>query len=186
MLAIRYLCQSANAPGGELVALHGQQSVRRRSFVMARRRVLPLESAKAEGDVMTRFFFDFRKGAEQVADTEGTELADVEEAYLEAFKAAQEMWSDLLRQRFDPRRCYFDVRNHDGEMMFVLPFQEVVDSCKNRPNLSIERTFEELAITHNYAMRISDEFRQEIQSTRRALQESRALLQRTTAPPPRR
>ena len=42
---------------------------------------------------MPRFFFDFRQGDERCADAQGTEFADVEQAYLEAFTAAQDMWA---------------------------------------------------------------------------------------------
>jgi len=56
----------------------------------------------------------------------------VEQAYLEAFKGAQDMWSELLRQRRDPRHCAFEVRDEQRDLLFVLPFQEVIESCDNR------------------------------------------------------
>jgi len=81
---------------------------------------------------MARFFFDFRQAGKYTRDLEGIEFAGVEQAYLEAFKAAQDMWSELLKQRRDPRRCVFEVRGGSGEILFVLPFQEVVDCCTDR------------------------------------------------------
>ena len=81
---------------------------------------------------MQRFFFDFCQGTERCPDAEGTEFANVEQAYLEAFKAAQDMWSEFLRQRQDPRRCVFEVRNDQRELLFALPFHEVMDSCRDR------------------------------------------------------
>jgi hypothetical protein len=81
---------------------------------------------------MARFFFDFREDSDCCKDAEGTEFVDVEQAYLEAFKGAQDMWGELLRQRRDPRRCAFEVRNEQRDLLFVLPFTEVIESCDNR------------------------------------------------------
>ena len=41
------------------------------------------------------------------------------------------MWSELLRQRRDPRQCAFEVRNEQRDLLFVLMFQEVIESCEN-------------------------------------------------------
>lgn len=125
---------------------------------------------------MQRYFFDFRQAGVRVPDTEGLEFRDVEEAYLEAFRAAQEMWSELLKERRDPRRCSFEVRNAAGEILFLFPFQEVVDCCTDRRAIALRRTFEELTHTSNYAKRVGDEFVEEVRTLRRALQDSRALL----------
>ena len=81
---------------------------------------------------MQRYFFDFRQAGVRVPDTQGLEFRDVEQAYLEAHRAAQEMWSELLKQRRDPRRCVFEVCNQAGELLFVFPFQEVMDCCTDR------------------------------------------------------
>jgi len=78
---------------------------------------------------MPHYFFDFRQADVLTRDTIGIEFANVEQAYLEAFRAAQEMWSELLKQRQDPRRCMFEVRNTEGETLFLFPFQETVDCC---------------------------------------------------------
>jgi hypothetical protein len=80
---------------------------------------------------MAHYFFDFREGSDCCADAQGTEFANVEQAYLEAFTGAQDMWSELLRQRRDPRQCAFEVRNEQRDLLFVLMFQEVIESCEN-------------------------------------------------------
>ena len=125
---------------------------------------------------MTRFFFDFVQTGQRTKDAEGIELPDVEQAYLEAFKAGQEMWSELLKQRRDPRRCFFEVRNGAEEILFVFPLQEVVDACTDRTAAPLKHTFERLTHTHNYANRIQDEFAREIRSTQQVLEVSRELL----------
>ena len=81
---------------------------------------------------MPRFFFDFHQGADRRPDTEGIEFASVEQAYLEAVRAVQDMWSEFLRQRQDPRRCVFEICNDQHELLLVLPFREVMDSCTDR------------------------------------------------------
>ena len=125
---------------------------------------------------MQRYYFDFRQAGVRVPDTEGVEFHDVEQAYLEAFRAAQDMWSELLKQRRDPRRCSFEVRNAAGEILFLFPFQEVMDCCTDQRAISLRRTFEELSHTSNYAKRVGDEFAEEVRSLRQSLQHSRALL----------
>lgn len=81
---------------------------------------------------MPRYFFDFRQAGHLALDSEGLEFANVEQAYLEAFRTAQDMWSELLKQRRDPRHCFFEVRNTSDDILFTLPFQEVVDCCTDR------------------------------------------------------
>ena len=125
---------------------------------------------------MPRFFFDFVQAGERVPDTLGVELPTVERAYLEAFKAGQEMWSELLKQRRDPRRCSFEVLSQEGDLMFTFPLQEVVDCCTdNRADRDGRNTFDELRAVHNYAKRVRDEFAREVLITRGVLQDSLAL-----------
>jgi len=81
---------------------------------------------------MPRFFFDFVQAGQRTKDAEGLELANVEQAYLEVFRASQEMWSELLKQRRDPRRCAFEVRNWADDVLFHFPLQEVVDCCTDQ------------------------------------------------------
>jgi len=124
---------------------------------------------------MQRFFFDFCQGTERCPDAEGTEFANVEQAYLEAFKAAQDMWSEFLRQRQDPRRCVFEVRNDQRELLFALPFHEVMDSCRDRePPLHV--SFEQIAHAAEKTKQVSAEFMQQLNLVRATLEQSRALL----------
>jgi hypothetical protein len=81
---------------------------------------------------MPRYFFDFRQGTQCSPDSHGADFATVEDAYLEGIKGIQDMWGDLLRKRQDPRRCRFEVRNEQRELLFVLPFQEALDCCLDR------------------------------------------------------
>ena len=55
------------------------------------------------------YFFHLRTAQGLNPDETGLELPDAEAAYLEAFKTAQDMWADLLRQREDPTRHSFEI-----------------------------------------------------------------------------
>jgi hypothetical protein len=125
---------------------------------------------------MPRYFFDFCQGPDRCADADGTEFANVEQAYLEAFRGAQDMWSELLRQRRDPRRCTFEVRNRDRELLFVLPFQEVIDSCHDRQFAPVRQNLEKAALALNHTRRVSEQFTEALQAVHKTLAESRALL----------
>lgn len=125
---------------------------------------------------MPRFFFDFRQGAEICPDAEGTEFAHVEQAYLESFRAAQDMWGELLRQRRDPRRCLFEVRNGKRELLFVLPFMEVIESCTDRQQNPIRFNIEQATHAIAHSKRINEEFVRTLQAVRRTLEASRDLV----------
>jgi len=96
---------------------------------------------------------------------------------LEAFEAAREMWGELLKQRRDPRRCSFEVRNERRDLLFQLPFGEVLESCQDRsPRFEIEHTIRELRHTQQHARRIRREFAREIEMSRLTLRNSAKLL----------
>jgi hypothetical protein len=123
---------------------------------------------------MPRFFFDFLQGADRCPDGDGVEFADVEQAYLEAVKGSQDMWSELLRQRCDPRQCAFEVRDERREILFVLPFQEVMDNCVDRAVPL--HSFDNVAAAAHHTKGVSEEFIQTLYSVRQTLEQSRALL----------
>lgn len=121
-------------------------------------------------------FFDFRQGNDRAVDTEGTEFPDSEQAYLEAFRAAEDMWSDLLRQRQDPRRCSFDVCDGQRNILFTLPFQEVLDSCRDSQPKSLQDNFRKAMDTVRFANRMRDELQEAMEQMRQSLNESKKLL----------
>lgn len=125
---------------------------------------------------MPRYFFDFCQGGDRCADAEGSEFTNVEHAYLEAFRGAQDMWGELLRSRQDPRRCIFEVRNDRRELLFTLPFQEVVESCIDRPTPPARMNLEDVREAAIYARRVCGEFQETLRSVRRTLDQSRELM----------
>lgn len=81
---------------------------------------------------MGRFYFNFRQGESYSSDDEGSSFTTVEEAYLGAMAAAQDIWRELLVQREDPLACAFEVTDDQGNDLFTLPFSEVLDACGTR------------------------------------------------------
>jgi hypothetical protein len=78
-----------------------------------------------------RFFLNLRRGEVSVApDDDGAEFASIEEAYLESFKGAQELWPELLRNRQDPRQYAYHITDSDGAVLMELPFAEIVECCR--------------------------------------------------------
>jgi hypothetical protein len=63
-------------------------------------------------------------------DDDGAEFASIEEAYLESFKGAQELWPELLRNRQDPRQYVYNITDSDGAVLMELPFAEIVECCR--------------------------------------------------------
>ena len=81
---------------------------------------------------MALCYFNFRQGTVFSVDELGCDFASVEDAYLGAVRAAQEMWSELLQRREDPLLCTFEVTDAKGRELFCLPFSEVLEVCSGR------------------------------------------------------
>jgi hypothetical protein len=130
---------------------------------------------------MRRYYFDFRQDAQLTHDNLGCEFPSIEDAYLEAFNAAREIWVELLRQRRDPRHCSFEVHDGAGSLLFVLPFWEVLESCRNYPRgkSTLLETFRESMDTVRHISRVHDEFVQQMESARQTLRESAKLIAAT-------
>jgi hypothetical protein len=62
-------------------------------------------------------------------DEEGADFAGLEDAYLEAFASAQELWPNLLKDRCDPRRYAYDITDAAGVALMELRFTELLDTC---------------------------------------------------------
>jgi len=56
----------------------------------------------------------------------GSDLADANAAYVEAYEAAQELVIDMIRTRRNAISHRFDVCDEDGRLVFELPFSEVL------------------------------------------------------------
>lgn len=63
-------------------------------------------------------------------DEDGIDLIDPNTAYLEGYRAACEIWGELLLVREDPTLYTFEIRDAAGELHFELPFLEVLAQAK--------------------------------------------------------
>ena len=77
-----------------------------------------------------RFYFDHSGPHGLDRDEVGLELPDLDTAYLEAFRAATEMWIEALGEVRNPSRERFEIRDAGGQLLLVLPFSEIIESGK--------------------------------------------------------
>jgi hypothetical protein len=80
---------------------------------------------------MQRFYLNLHRGDALAApDDEGAEFASIEEAFLEAFSTAQELWPEFLRKRQDPREYAYHIADARGVVLMEVPFAEVLEICR--------------------------------------------------------
>jgi hypothetical protein len=129
---------------------------------------------------MSRYFFNFRQGTAYSIDEEGCDFDSVEEAYLAAFRAAQDMWRDLLIARQDPLLCAFEITDTDGHDLVVLPFGEILDACRGNnsinPFKSHNGAFHEAIEGNRRSRRLMSEISSVLGEARATLRESVGLL----------
>ena len=133
---------------------------------------------------MPRYFFHYHQGEELSPDDQGLEFDSVEAAYLSAYKGALDMWSELMRMRLDPRDSAFEVTDAQNRQMFVLPFAEVLDSCKSADRRSevhdvkptVRRVLERTKACRLNAQQSLTNLQNELFVTRRMMWESRNLI----------
>jgi hypothetical protein len=118
----------------------------RRRWKLVRRTFAQVLGLK--GSIVQRLHLNLRQGEILVApDHEGAEFASIEEAFLEAFRGAQELWSELLRDRQDPRRYAYEITDARGVILMEVPFVEILESCRPvRPMRAGERPRHKKAI----------------------------------------
>jgi hypothetical protein len=80
-----------------------------------------------------RYFFHLRCPGKDVLDPSGADLRDPDQAW----EAAQATARDLMEGRSDADvnwlACHFEVTDATGEIVFELPFTEVV-AVRSKPN----------------------------------------------------
>ena len=135
---------------------------------------------------MPRFYFHLRSEKGVSLDTDGIEFADVHEAYLDAFRAATDLWRELLLAREDPRAHRFEIADAAGEILIVLPFVEVLETARPaKRRLVSAQTIANAKATFERNSHLSDVIASEIRAARNHLERSRVLLQRLEGPGPR-
>lgn len=75
---------------------------------------------------MPHYYFHLTSPDGRSHDEIGSEFPDIESAYLGACEAALDMSVEMLRDRHDPSQLRFEISNGDSELLFDLPFSEVL------------------------------------------------------------
>jgi hypothetical protein len=134
-------------------------------------------------ETVPRFYFHFSDNRQTYRDDHGIEFATSEEAYIQATVAVQGMWRELLQDRTDPMACTFVITDAEDNLIFRLPFSELVERCQS-PRLPAKSPSELiLAIEGNHARATMahDCLQSEMRQTRRSLDEMSILLRRIWA-----
>ena len=79
---------------------------------------------------MPHFFFDLCAPDSFERDAVGLSFESLDVAYLSASQAAMDISIDMLRERKDPSRHRFEVRDGEGRIVLELPFAEVLHPGK--------------------------------------------------------
>jgi len=125
-----------------------------------------------------RYYFDLRVGPTLSPDEIGLDLPDVETAYLEAFKAAQEMWSELLAEGSDPLIRSFEIADERGQILLTLPFREVLERTR-KPTAPLSKLRQSLESELEKRRRLMASLRENIKNTRTRIGAANKTLDRT-------
>ena len=97
---------------------------------------------------MPRFYFHLTKGQEFESDPDGLEFADLEAAYLEAFRAATEIWTEMLGHQQNPLELAFHIHDEAGCLLLSQLTEqerhERVSEIVEQLNRGIEQVPEEM------------------------------------------
>lgn len=127
---------------------------------------------------MPLFYFHLLVGKERYPDDLGVEFDSVEAAYLDAFRAAQEMWSELLKDGKDPTTHGFEISDADGKVLLTLPFKEVLEATRKPTPHS--RTISASINLIELTQTITAALYQQIQDTRAIIEISKQTIHRSS------
>lgn len=81
---------------------------------------------------MPRFFFDLCSPGRREKDEIGVDFADLDLAYLDAWRAALAISFERLQDRVDPSQYRFEIYDPRGGLVMELPFVEVLRPAVKR------------------------------------------------------
>jgi uncharacterized protein YlxW (UPF0749 family) len=111
-------------------------------------------------------------------------LPDLDTAYMEAFHAAQAMWSELLAERSDPLLRSFEIADASGRVLLVLPFQEVLERAHKTKDVlpnEVKSTHALLEKTRTLAASLRDEIetaQKTIDTAQESMRQTQEVLDR--------
>src|SRR5262249_22159457 len=126
-----------------------------------------------------RYYFHLQIGRSFSPDEIGLELPDLETAYLEAFKAAQEMWTELLVERSDPFLRSFEIADEHGQVLLTLPFREVLERA-HKPTGTLPKLAQTLKSELEKRRMIAGSLQEQIKATRKTVEATRKTLDETS------
>ena len=125
---------------------------------------------------MPLFYFHLRspKGLEQ--DETGLEFADLETAYLEAYRTVPELGAEFARQEKNPARYAFEIADAAGLLLMEVPFTEVLDRGRKPVAPSSPRHLQGAVATMARTAYLITSIREERAALRATLAETKRLL----------
>jgi hypothetical protein len=82
---------------------------------------------------MPRYFFHLRCAENEVLDSSGADLRDPDEAWEAAQATARDLMESEPQAAVNWLGCHFEVTDEAGQIVFELPFTEVVE-VRRKPN----------------------------------------------------
>ena len=82
---------------------------------------------------MPRYFFHLRCQGKEVPDPSGADLRDPDQAWEAAHATARDLMQSEPNAAVNWFACHFEVTDEAGEIVFELPFSEVVE-VRSKPN----------------------------------------------------
>jgi hypothetical protein len=128
---------------------------------------------------MPRYFFHLVTPSTYYADDIGAEFETAEAAYLDASRAAVELSIEALRRRETTTGHRFEIMDDHGQLLFDLPFNEMVRSRGSNPfqsNLALRRQLDD-GLRRSRDLQAS--VAAELARARENLKATRALLRRS-------
>jgi len=128
---------------------------------------------------MALFYFNFMSPEGYEIDEVGCEFPDVENAYLEAHRAAVEIIAGIIRDRGDPLLCQFEIVDSQRRFLMDLPFSELIRPRAISTNDATIHSKICGAIQRNHKLR--REIQDELDNSRIAVTASLAAVARSRA-----
>ena len=130
---------------------------------------------------MPLFYFHMVSKGSYAVDREGLTFANVDDAYLEACRAALDMSFEMLRKQLDPNDHRFEIIDEFGTIVMDVPFAEVL-----RPRRVVEAVpLRSIVDTVQAGLARNRELRTDlayqIGAARRSVLQARELLSRSRA-----
>jgi hypothetical protein len=126
-----------------------------------------------------RYYFHLRIGHTVSPDEIGLDLPDLETAYLEAFKAAREMWSELLAEGSDPLSRCFEIADERGRSLLTLPFAEVLEQAR-KDGATLPRLRQSLQAESDQRRVLMASLREYVENIRKTTEGAQKAVERAT------